>query len=104
MDVLARYWKAERSILAMEAVPEPSFTAPEYPAWESRFDRLIASRTVAIGQMADLRAMTAEGQRGKATVLERCLPPCLLWCDAGADIPEIRLVLSLARDVAGGAA
>lgn len=104
LDVLARYWRVERAILAMETAPEPLLTAPEYPAWESRFDRLIASRTLAIGQMADLRAVTAEGQQGKATVLERCLPPCLLWCDAGADIPEIRLALSLARDVAGGAA
>lgn len=103
LDVLARYWQAERAILAMEAAPEPPSTAPEYSAWELRFDRLKASRTLAISQMADLRAVTAEGQQGKATVLERCLPPCLLWCDAGADIPEIRLALSLARDVAGGA-
>lgn len=101
LDVLARYWKAERAILAMEAGTEPPVTAPEFPAWESRFDRLIADRERAIRQMADLRAVTAEGQQGKATVLERCLPPCLLWCDAGADIPEIRLALSLARDVAG---
>lgn len=102
LDVLARYWQAERAILAIEAEAEPPETSPAYPAWETKFDALIAQRAKAIAQMADLRAMTPEGQRGKATVLERCLPPCLLWCDAGADIPEIRLALSLARDVAGG--
>ncbi|MBS1016479.1 hypothetical protein JK210_10935 [Acetobacter persici] len=104
LDVLARYWQAERAILAMEAVPEPSFTAPEYPAWESRFEALIVDRGRAIAQMADIRAMTAEGWQAKARILERCLPPRLHFPDAGLDDPEIRLALSLARDVAGGAA
>lgn len=101
MDVLARYWQAERAILAMEAVPEPSLTAPEYPAWESKFDALIASRAQAISQMAGIRSLTAEGRRGKALVIERCLPDSLRWGDGGLDTPEIRLALSLARDVAG---
>jgi hypothetical protein len=88
----------------MEAVPEPSLTAPEHPAWESKFDALIASRAQAIGQMADIRAITAEGRRGKAQIVERCLPSSVRWGDGGSDTPEIRLALSLARDVAGGAA
>ncbi|AXC27557.1 MULTISPECIES: twin-arginine translocation signal domain-containing protein [Acetobacter] len=99
MDVLARYWQAERAILAMEAVPEPSLTAPEYPAWESKFDALIASRAQAIGQMADIRAMTPEDRRSKAQIVERCLPSSVRWGDGGLDTPEIRLALSLARDV-----
>ncbi|GAN64251.1 hypothetical protein AA0313_0103 [Acetobacter indonesiensis NRIC 0313] len=102
-DVLRRYWQVERAILAMEASPEPPVTAPEYPAWEARFDGLIAQRSRIITQMADLRAVTPEGQRAKAEVLERHLPICLRWYDCGDD-PEIRLALSLARDVAGGAA
>lgn len=100
MDVLARYWKAERAILAMEAVPKPSLTAPEYPRWESKFDVLIADRAQAIGQMADIRAMTPEGRRGKTQIVERCLPSSVRWGDGGSDTPEIRLALSLARDVA----
>ena len=102
-DVLARYWQTERAILAMEAETEPPATAPEYPAWELRFDGLIAQRSRIIAQMASLRAVTPEGQRAKAEVLERHLPICLRWYDCGDD-PEIRLALSLARDVAGGAA
>ncbi|MCG0994855.1 hypothetical protein LHT11_06525 [Acetobacter indonesiensis] len=104
LDVLARYWQAERAILAMEAGTEPPVTAPEYLAWEARFDALIADREQAISQMADIRAMTAEGRRSKAQIVERCLPPRLHFPDAGLDDPEIRLALSLARDVAGGAA
>lgn len=104
LDVLARYWQAERAILAMEAAPEPSLTDPAYPAWELRFDRLIASRAQAIGQMVDLQAVTAEGRRGKAQVVERCLPSSVRWGDGGMQTPEILLALSLARDVAGGAA
>lgn len=103
LDVLARYWQAERAILAMEASPEPPETALEYPAWEARFDALIADREQAISQMADIRAMTAEGRRGKAQIVERCLPSSVRWNDGGLDTPEIRLALSLARDVAGGA-
>lgn len=104
MDVLARYWQAERAILAMEATPEPPLTAPAYSAWESKFDTLIAARAQAISQMADIRAMTAEGRRGKAQIVERCLPSSVRWNDGGLDTPEIRLALSLARDVAGGTA
>nr|WP_051552100.1 hypothetical protein [Acetobacter persici] len=104
MDVLARYWQAERAILSMESAPEPPLTAPAYSAWESKFDILIAARAQAISQMADIRAMTAEGRRGKAQIVERCLPSCVRWNDGGLDTPEIRLALSLARDVAGGAA
>ncbi|GAA09524.1 hypothetical protein ATPR_2528 [Acetobacter tropicalis NBRC 101654] len=104
LDVLRRYWEAERAILAMEAGTEPPATASEYPAWESRFDGLIVDRERAIAQMADIRAMTAEGWQAKATILERCLPPRLRFPDAGLDDSEIRLALSLARDVAGGAA
>ncbi|MCG4260283.1 hypothetical protein K6W36_06760 [Acetobacter senegalensis] len=103
LDVLARYWQAERAILAMEAGTEPPFTAPEYFLWESRLDRLIVDRERAIAQMADIRAMTAAGWQAKARILERCLPPRLRFPDAGLDDPEIRLALSLARDVAGGA-
>lgn len=101
LDVLARYWRAERAILAMEASPEPPATALEYPTWESRFDALIADREQAISQMADIRAMMAEGQRAKAQIVERCLPSSVRWNDGGLDTPEIRLALSLARDVAG---
>lgn len=104
LDVLARYWQAERAILAMDAAPEPPSTAPEYLAWESKFDTLIAARAQAISLMADIRAMTAEGRRGKAQIVERCLPSSVRWGDGGLDTPEIRLALSLARDVAGGAA
>lgn len=104
LDALARYWRAERAILAMEAVPEPSLTALECPTWESKFDALIASRAQAIGQMADIRAIMAEGRCGKAQIVERCLPSSVRWGDGGSDTPEIRLALSLARDVAGGAA
>lgn len=104
LDALARYWQAERAILAMEAKPEPPLTAPAYPAWESKFDTLIAARAQAISQMADIRAMTAEGRRGKAQIVERCLPSSVLWNDGGLDTPAIRLALSLARDVAGGTA
>ncbi|KXV20028.1 hypothetical protein AD933_01295 [Acetobacter malorum] len=100
MDVLARYWQAERTILAMEATPEPPLAAPEYPAWESKFDTLIADRTRAIDQLVDLRAVTAEGRRGKAQIVERCLPSSVRWGDGSLDTPEIRLALSLARDVA----
>ncbi|MGO2958241.1 MAG: hypothetical protein ACTIDN_04285 [Acetobacter sp.] len=100
LDVLARYWQAERAILAIEAEAEPPATSPAYLAWETKFDALISQRSKAIAQMADLRAMTAEGQQGKATVLERHLPLCLRWYDCGDD-PEIKLALSLARDVAG---
>lgn len=103
LDVLARYWQAERAILAMEAATEPPVTAPEYPEWEAKFDALVSQRSRIICQMADLRAVTPEGQRAKAEVLERHLPICLRWYDCGDD-PEIRLALSLARDVAGGAA
>lgn len=99
MDALARYWQAERGILAMEAGTEPPVTAQDHPAWELRFDGLIAQRSRIISQMADLRAVTPEGQRAKAEVLERHLPTCLRWYDCGDD-PEIRLALSLARDVA----
>lgn len=101
LDVLRRYWQAERAILAMEAGTEPSATAPGYFIWESRFDALIAGRERAIAQMADIRAMTAEGWQAKARILERCLPPRLRFPDAGMDDPEVRLALSLARDVAG---
>ncbi|MFT9025753.1 hypothetical protein [Acetobacter indonesiensis] len=104
LDVLARYWQAERAILAMEAATEPPVTAPEYPAWEAKFDGLIADRARAIFQMSDLRAVTAEGQRAKAQIVERCLPSSVRWNDGGLDTSEIRLALSLARDVAGGAA
>lgn len=100
-DVLARYWQTERGILAMEAAPEPPSTAPEYPAWETKLDTLIADRGRAISQMADIRAMTAEGQRAKAQIVERCLPSSVRWNDGGLDTAEIRLALSLARDVAG---
>lgn len=100
MDVLARYWQAERAILAMEAAPEPPLTASEYSAWESKLDTLIAARAQAISQMADIRAMTAEGRRGKAQIVERCLPSSVRWGDGSLDTPEIRLALSLARDVA----
>lgn len=102
LDVLARYWKAERAILEMEGGTEPPVTAPEYPEWEAKFDALVSQRSRIICQMADLRAVTPEGQRAKAEVLERHLPICLRWYDCGDD-PEIRLALSLARDVAGGA-
>ncbi|GLH28965.1 hypothetical protein WSS15_16150 [Acetobacter pasteurianus] len=101
-DVLALYWQAERSILAIEAVPEPPVTAPQYPAWESKFDALVAERDQAISQLADIRAMTPEGKQAKAQVLERCLLPRLRFPDPALDDPEIRLALSLARDVAGG--
>ncbi|KXV57180.1 hypothetical protein AD947_09420 [Acetobacter tropicalis] len=100
MDVVRRYWQAERAILEMEAGTEPPVTAPWYPAWEAQFDGLIAQRSRIISQMAGLRAVTPEGQRAKAEVLERHLPICLRWYDCGDD-PEIRLALSLARDVAG---
>lgn len=103
LEALVRYWQAERAILAMEAGVEPPATSPAYPAWEAKFDALISQRSKAIAQMADLRAMTAEGQQGKATVLERHLPLSLRWYDCGDD-PEIKLALSLARDVGRGAA
>ncbi|MBS1001423.1 hypothetical protein JK169_10460 [Acetobacter persici] len=101
MDVLARFWLAERAILAMEASTEPPLTDPEYPAWEAKFDALIASRAQAMGQMAGIRSMTPEGRRGKAQVVERCLPSSVRWDDGGMQSPEILLALSLARDVAG---
>ncbi|KAA8383976.1 hypothetical protein FOH24_15385 [Acetobacter tropicalis] len=104
LDVLRRYWQAERAILAMEARTEPPVTAPEYPAWEAQFDARIADRDRAIVQLSGIRAVTTEGWQAKATILERCLPPRLHFSDAGLDDPEIRLALSLARDVAGGAA
>lgn len=103
LDVLARYWQAERAILEMEAGLEPPVTAPEYTEWEAKFDALVSQRSRIISQMACLRACSPEGQRAKAEVLERHLPICLRWYDCGDD-PEIRLALSLARDVAGGAA
>ncbi len=103
LDVLRRYWLAERAILAMEAGTEPPVTAPEYPAWEAQFDALIADRERAIVQLSGIRAVTTEGWQAKATVLERCLPPRLRFPDAGLDDAEIQLALSLARDVAGGA-
>lgn len=104
LGVLRRYWEAERAILEMEATPEPPLTAPEYPAWEAQFDARIADRDRAIVQLSGIRAVTAESCQAKATILERCLPPRLHFSDAGLDDPEIRLALSLARDVAGGAA
>ncbi|MFE8873398.1 hypothetical protein ACE4RV_09625 [Acetobacter persici] len=104
LDVLARYWQAERAILEMEAGTEPPISSPAYLVWEAKFDGLIADRARAIFQMSDLRAVTAEGQRAKAQIVERCLPSSVRWNDGGLDTSEIRLALSLARDVAGGAA
>lgn len=103
LDVLRRYWQAERAILEMEAGTEPPITSPAYQAWEVKFDGLIADRERALVQLSGIRAVTAEGWQAKATILERCLPPRLHFPDVGLDDPEIRLALSLARDVAGGA-
>ncbi|WP_252346712.1 hypothetical protein [Acetobacter sp. P1H12_c] len=104
LDVLARYWRAERAILAMEAVREPPLKSLEYPVWEAKFDALIADRAQAIGQLSGIRAVTTEGWQAKAQVVERCLPSSVRWDDGGMQTPEILLAMSLARDVAGGAA
>ena len=67
-------------------------------------DNLLESKARVLNLLANMHARTREGLRAKGAIVEKSLPIHISFNAADLDDSEIRLALSLARDVAGGVA
>ncbi|MFT9448713.1 hypothetical protein [Gluconobacter japonicus] len=85
---------------SLNSIPEPPFGTEALQDLEARRDQILDERCTLLGQIADMPARTRKGIAAKAALVQELLPSALE--DFGLDVSseEIRLVLSLARDVA----
>ena len=84
---------------SLNSIPEPPFGTQALQDLEARRDQILDERCTLLGQIADMAARTRKGIAAKAALVQELLPSALE--DFGLDVSseEIRLVLSLARDV-----
>ncbi|WP_062016530.1 hypothetical protein [Gluconobacter japonicus] len=85
---------------SLNSIPEPPFGTEALQDLEARRDQILDERCTLLGEIAETPARTRRGIAAKAVLVQELLPSALE--DFGLDVSseEIRLVLSLARDVA----
>lgn len=104
LKLAQQYWMVENGITFMEAEPAPAFGTAAEKDYENRMDNLLEDKARVLKLLADMYARTREGLRAKGEIVEKSLPIHIRFNAVDLDDLEIRLALSLARDVAGGAA
>ncbi|WP_025860091.1 hypothetical protein [Acetobacter papayae] len=104
LALCAAFWRVHGRIRAMDADPELPYGSPEQKRFEAELAKLCWQEADILGQLANTPARTTAGQQGKASILQAILPTALADFDLGAECEEIRLVMSLLDDLAGGQA
>ncbi|MCP1203173.1 hypothetical protein [Acetobacter oryzoeni] len=102
LKLAQEYWQIENGLTSMEAGPAPAFGTAAEKDYETRMGNLLESKARVLNLLANMHARTREGLRAKGAIVEKSLPIHITFNAADLDDPEIRLALSLARDVAGG--
>ncbi|MFT8783424.1 hypothetical protein [Acetobacter syzygii] len=100
----AAFWRVHGRIRAMDTDPELPYGSPEQKRFEADLAKLCGQEVDILSQLANTSARTTAGQRGKAAILRAILPTAFADFDLGIECEEIRLVLSLLDDLAGGQA
>lgn len=104
LALCAAFWRVHGRIRAMDADPKLSYGSPEQKRFEAELAKLCWQEADILGQLASTPARTTTGQQGKASILQAILPSAFEDFDLGAESSEIRLVISLLDDLAGGLA
>lgn len=100
----AAFWRVHGRIRAMDTDPELPYGSPEQKRFEADLAKLCRQEVDILNQLANTPARTTAGQQGKAAILRAILPTAFADFDLGIECEEIRLVLSLLDDLAGGQA
>ncbi|MFT8656826.1 MAG: hypothetical protein ABF785_09025 [Acetobacter papayae] len=104
LALCAAFWRVHGRIRAMDTDPELPYGSPEQKQFEAELAKLCCQEADILGQLANTPARTTAGQQGKASILRTILPTALADFDLAAECEEIRLVISLLDDLAGGLA
>lgn len=102
LKLAQEYWQIENGLTCMEAEPAPAFGTAAEKDYENRMDNLLEGKERVLNLLTNMHARTREGLRAKGAIVEKSLPIHIRFNAADLDDSEIRLALSLARDVAGG--
>ncbi|CEF53894.1 hypothetical protein [Acetobacter ghanensis] len=104
LALCAAFWRVHGRIRAMDTDPELPYGSPEQKRFEAELAKLCWQEADILGQLANTPARTTAGQQGKASILRAILPTAFADFDLGMECEEIRLVMSLLDDLAGGLA
>lgn len=104
LALCAAFWRVHGRIRAMDTDPELPYGSPEQKRFEADLAKLCGQEVDILSQLANTPARTTAGQQGKAAILQAILPTAFADFDLGIECEEIRLVLSLLDDLAGGLA
>jgi hypothetical protein len=104
LALCAAFWRVHGRIRAMDTDPELPYGSPEQKRFEAELAKLCWQEADILGQLANTPARTTAGQQGKASILRAILPTAFEDFDLGMECEEIRLVMSLLDDLAGGLA
>lgn len=104
LALCAAFWRVHGHIRSMDADPELPYGSPEQKRFEVELAKLCWQEADILGQLASTPARTTAGQQGKASILRAILPTAFEDFDLGIECEEIRLVMSLLDDLAGGLA
>ncbi|PAL24442.1 hypothetical protein [Acetobacter syzygii] len=104
LALCAAFWRVHGRIKAMDTDPELPYGSPEQKRFEAKLAKLCGQEVNILSQLANTPAHTTAGQQGKAAILRAILPTAFADFDLGIECEEIRLVMSLLDDLAGGLA
>ncbi|MFT9409839.1 hypothetical protein [Acetobacter fabarum] len=104
LALCAAFWRVHGRIRAMDTDPELPYGSPAQKRFEADLAKLCGQEVNILSQLANTPAHTTAGQQGKAAILQAILPTAFADFDLGIECEEIRLVLSLLDDLAGGLA
>lgn len=104
LALCAAFWRVHGRIRAMDTDPELPYDSPEQKRFEVELAKLCWQEADILGQLANTPARTTAGQQGKASILRAILPTAFADFDLSMECEEIRLVMSLLDDLAGGLA
>lgn len=105
LSLCQNFWTVHHEINSINAVLiRDCGTAEDNQKFEQRLDSLVVQECELLVQIADTGAITERGIQAKAAIVLRILPEAADDFALDSESAEIKLALSLARDVAGGVA
>ena len=104
LRLCAEYQSAKDELDVLDAAPGYPHGSAENDAEEAAFARAVARIDKVVTSVSRLTANTPAGLTAKASIIEQELPYRIGVFELSMDSPEIELVMSLMRDITGGAA
>lgn len=103
LALCAEFWRVHKHIKVLDEVPEYTFGTPHQKQHEAELAETCRREWEIMEQLVDTPAASQRGQQAKASILLAILPSSFDAFDLRFESDEIQLVMSLLKDVAGGA-